>query len=510
MAYEEKTIDSNTSGARIAEEAQPGILADGSADYPGTPQWDALEPNSYDDFGGSVTTKARTPISQTRQRKKGTPISLSASGGFNQDFTETGMLKLMQGFLFADAHIPADTKPITGTSVTLTTTSVVDSSVSAAAGLEIFATDDIVLLSGFGVASNNGVKTVASAIAGKVTFDEAMVTEAVLPASARIQKVGVKGTDIAVVVNGTQIDLTSAGSVDFTTLGLVAGAWIFIGSDANAFATPANQCFARVDAITATAITLGKTTKQMVAEAATSVDILLPVFVRNEPNPDDIKRRTYQIERTVGRDADGVMSEYLIDARPNEFKLSVPSEDFVSADLSFSAADNEQRTGAEGVKAGTRPSLPIEDVFNTSSDVRRLRLSVITEGNPFPAALFGYATEAEIMVNNNVKANPALGVLGALSMTAGTFDVGGSLTVYFARMEAVKAVRDNSDVTMDMILVKNNGGWVFDIPLLALGDGRLNVEANEAITLPLETTAAESVQGHTLMLARFAYLPDLA
>jgi hypothetical protein len=58
--------------------------------------------------------------------------------------------------------------------------------------------------------------------------------------------------------------------------------------------------------------------------------------------------------------------------------------------------------------------------------------------------------------------------------------------------------------------VKENKGILFDIPLLSLGDGRLAVEQDQAITLPLETMAAESSFGHTLLFASFSYLPDLA
>jgi hypothetical protein len=74
----------------------------------------------------------------------------------------------------------------------------------------------------------------------------------------------------------------------------------------------------------------------------------------------------------------------------------------------------------------------------------------------------------------------------------------------------VQAVRNNADITMDIIMVKNNAGLLFDVPLLSLGNGRLNVEQDQAITVPLETNAAESKFGHTLLFQSFPYLPSLA
>lgn len=511
MPCEELTIDSNVTGARIAEEACPGILPNGSPEYPGTPVWDLMEPNSYDDFGSEVTTVAREPLNPSRQRKKGTVVDLDASGGFQQDFTETGLLKVLQGFLFADAHIPADTKPLHGTPVVITGVVAADNEYTAASGLTRFAIGDLVLASGFALAASNGLKTVVAAAAGALEVSEAVGNEASPPSSGRLMKVGkrIAASELSVTVSSGQVVIGSV-TFDFTTLGLVPGSWIFFGTDTNKFAADANNCFARVDSITANTMVLGKTSKQMVTAAAgPAVDILLPVFIRNEPDPNNIVRRSYQIERTLGRDSAGVMSEYLIGAMANEFTLNVEQAALLTADMAFVAMDNEQRPGAIGVKPGTRPSLVAEDAYNSTSDIRRFKMSLVSADSN-PAALFGYATEMTVEINNNVSANKAIGVLGAFSMTAGMFEVGGSATVYFSNIAAVQAVRNNADVTLDLIMVKNNGGWIFDVPLLALGDGRLNVEANSPITLPLETNAAESDLGHTLMVARFPYLPDFA
>ena len=72
-----------------------------------------------------------------------------------------------------------------------------------------------------------------------------------------------------------------------------------------------------------------------------------------------------------------------------------------------------------------------------------------------------------------------------------------------------------SDVTMDMHLVKENAGITIDIPLMALGDGRLDVAQNEAIRIPLSQEAAigtGAITGydHTMLMCFWDYLPDAA
>jgi hypothetical protein len=87
--------------------------------------------------------------------------------------------------------------------------------------------------------------------------------------------------------------------------------------------------------------------------------------------------------------------------------------------------------------------------------------------------------------------------------------------VYLADIAAVAAVRNNSDITFDIAIAKDNAGIVMDVPLIALGDGRANVEQDAAITLPLTLDAAtaakiDSALDYTLMFCYFDYLPTVA
>lgn len=502
-------IDSNVTGLRFAEESSLKTL-------PGSPVWYPLEPNSYSDFGGQIATVARNPINPSRQRKKGVTTDLDASGGFNQDLTFNNTTRLLQGFFFADIREKKTTAPMNASATAITGVTGATKTYAAATGLLGFLASHLVMASGFGVTANNGLKSVASAsTASAVVINEVLADEPAPPAAAKLEVVGYQFTSatVDIVMNGSLVRLNRAsGTFDFTTLGLIPGEWVYVGGDAAGTQFANNRGFARVSVIASTYLEFDKVGWAPVAELGTgkTIRLFFGSVLKNESDPNLIKRRTYQVERTLGADANGTMSEYLVGAVPNELTLNIAQADKVTMDLSFVAVDNEQRTGTQGVKAGTRPSLTPGSAFNTSSDFSRIKLALATAADAAPLPLFAFATEMSVSVNNNVSPNKAIGVLGAFDTSAGTFEVGGNLTAYFADVTAVQAVRGNSDVTIDIIMLKKNLALLWDIPLLSLGDGRLSVEQDQAITLPLETNAAESKFNHTLLFQSFSYLPDVA
>jgi hypothetical protein len=256
----------------------------------------------------------------------------------------------------------------------------------------------------------------------------------------------------------------------------------------------------------------------MVTEASTTetIQIFYGRVIKNEADSALQVRRTYQLERTLGASDDSlpsqIQSEYLVGAVPSEATFSFSTADKALVSLMFMATDHEQRTGATGVKSGTRPSVVAEDAYNTSNDFALLKMHILDRtAGANPSDLFAFLQEFELTVNNNVSPNKAISRLGAFDMTAGVFDVGGTATAYFSNVTAVQAVRNNSDVTMHGIVVKDNKGIAIDIPLIALGDGRLNIELDEPVTLELEMpAAADEVFNHTLLMVFFDYLPTRA
>jgi hypothetical protein len=507
-------IDSNATGLRYAEEDSLGVVS-------GDEVWRPLEPNSYADFGGEISTVARNPINPSRQRKKGVTVDLDASGGFNTDLTQTNLQDLLQGFFFASLRRKGEATAANATGTT---------DLFAVADTTGFVVGSIVLASGYAESGNNGLHIV-TAVNTNVSIEvlgSTLVTETA-PSDATLVVVGYEfpADDLDVVTTGDFASYVSA-TIDPTTLGLIPGEFIFVGGDAagEAYAgNTVNNGFKRVRSVSATTIVVDKSDSDMVAETISGGETIRMFFgrvLKNENGTEasfPIVRRSYQLERTLGAPDDAqptqIQAEYIEGAIPSELTLNVATADKITADLSFVGTNSSTIDAATSLKAGTRPALAEADAFNTSSDFSRVNLAVVSTSDEAPDKLFAFLQEVSLTINNNLTPNKAIGTLGSFEVTAGTFGVSGSITAYFADVAAINSVRNNSDVTLDFAIVASNAGLVFDVPLLSLGDGRPTVEQDAPITIPVSLEAATgakvlSTLDHTLMAVFFDYLPDLA
>lgn len=511
------TIDSNVAGLSYAQEASLGVLP-GATENEGV--WYPLEPNEFDDFGGNITTVARNPINASRQRQKGVVTDLEASGGFQQDLTQSNLTRLMQGFFFADAHEQPNTDPITGaaadtiTVVSLTTTGSLIT-VDTGDGAKL-AVGMLLKLSGFVNSANNVLTAITAISTDDITVDAAVVDESYTVGKLEVVGFEFPTSDVGTVYSANTLTLTSTAG--FTAQGYQVGEWIFVGGDdaSERFSLGGSgenaPGYARIEAVAANTLTLKEPTWTPLTNTGSgqTIRIFRGTFIRNENTPSLITRRSYQIERTLGNDGNGVQSEVLVGSVPNEFTMNIESADKLMVNMGFISLQNELRDGTTGVKPGTRTAtIPEENAFNTSSDVYQQRLYVHGTA-PTPASLFAYVLDARLSINNNAVGRKAIGTLGSFEVSTGDFEVSGELNVYFATVAAVEAVKANSDVGFNLVLAQNNAGIVYDIPLLSLGGGRVTVEKDEPIMLPLEKQAAENANGYTLSATYFNYLPTVA
>jgi hypothetical protein len=285
---------------------------------------------------------------------------------------------------------------------------------------------DLIWLEGFATASNNGLKVVESINSDTLTVAETLAEDAAPADGATIKAVGHQfGSGELTVARtaGSLPTLVSSGT-QMDSFGFIPGETIYIGGDTDGvigdrFTGESNNGFARIAAISATTLTLDKTsggadgTTEMVTEAGgtKTVRIFFGDLIRNETSVgDNFDKASYTIVRLLGAPNP--------QANPTEIQ-------------------SEALTGA---------------------------------------------------------------VLGEFTLN-------------------IRQADKITDVTLDIAMVKDFGtgalqrkaGLYWDIPLIALGDGRLNVTKDEAIMIPLETEAAEYEPfGHTLVLQEFYYLPNNA
>lgn len=523
MTCETRKIDSNLVGLSYAEESCYGVLPDVTPDSGAEDGgvWYPLDPNEYSDFGAEIQMTARNPINASRQRRKGVVTDLDASGGFQQDLTHSNLTRLMQGFFFADTHERVGNKPLNGQ--TANTAGVVDfvatgSKINVEAGKGTkYAVGMLLKSSGFVNSQNNhNVMKITAIATDELTVDVTLVNETY--SVGKLEVVGFEYTSGDLGIDLTANVLTLTSTAGFASQEYQVGEWIFIGGDAagEKFTLGGSgenaPGYARIEAVAANTLTLKEPTFTPLTDAGAgkTIRIYTGVYLRNENTPSLIKTRSYQIERTLGNDANGVQSEVLVGSIPNEFTLNIPSADKITCDLSFIGKDNQVRTGTQGLKPGDRTAtLPIEDAYNTSSNVYQQRLFVHGTA-PTPVSLFAYVTSASVTINNNATGRKAIGQLGSFAVSIGDFEVSGELEVYFATVDAITAVKNNSDVGYNVILANDNAGIVYDIPLLSLGGGRVTVQKDEPIMLPLEKQAAENSNGYTMSATYFSYLPTVA
>lgn len=487
----------------------------------GSAIWNLIEPNSFGDASAKFTKVVRSPIRSDRQREKGVLTDLDCAFGFQTDLTQYNTQELQQGLFYA--ALRKKTEFGNGAGV-ITAVNSPANTFQAASGLT-FAAGDLVFARNFSkVLGNNGLHRLTAATGTLLTSTRTLAAE-VPSASALIVKVGVQtgAGDIDVDASQAFPALTST-TLDFTTQGFTEGEYIWIGGDDALSFFPGNavnNCCARIRTIAANRLTLDKCSKgAMVTElqAGSTIQLFYGRVLKNELGT-LIVRPTYQLERMLNAPDSSspsqLQSEYFTGGVFSQGTVNYNQADKITLDAKFTAADQETRTGVVGLKTGTRPAIESSDAQNTSSDLKRIKLARVVSGDEAPTALVSYIESASIDINNMVEPLKALTVLGAFEMSSGDFAVSGSLNCFFASIDVLTAVRENQDCTLDLMVWKNNAGWVLDLPLITLSDGSVQVSKDKAIMIPLNFDAAsgESIDtalDYTAAYTFFDYLPTRA
>jgi hypothetical protein len=487
----------NESSFAVALEESIGTL-------PATPSWHLLEPTGVSKAGSEITEEARRPISKNRQNRKGAVTDLDSGWDAELDLTREHLLYLVPAMIMAVWTGPRYYQ-VTGVTAT---------------GYTVAANGDLpqgtlVVPTGFRTAANNSPESfkVVGAASIATEIKVAGLTAEVIPAdgsqNALIEVAGRRGAsgDLEIDANG---DLIST-ALDFTTLRLNVGQFIWIGGEAGsvyAFATAANRGLARITSIAANKITFDKTTTTFVEDDGTgkTIDLYFGRWARNVAvDHADYLVHSLCIETTY-TNLGGVGTDYYSYARGNLINEATWQFDGQSlAKLSIATVGMDtQPPAADREPEADTPMVPVQvTAYNTAADFSRLRVTEVDE-----SGITSDIKDLQLTFGNNVSPEKILGVLGARYMNLGLFDVMGEMNVVLTDVAVMEAVRDNRLMTMEIGIRNGDGAFIVDMPSITLSGGVPEFTPDESVTLPLNFKAVQdTVFGYTTSVSCFPYLP---
>ena len=468
--------------------------------------WVKTEPNDISSFGAEITSVARDPISQNRQRRKGTVTDLDSAVEFEADLTMSAMRDFIEGFCFnAAGNSIATQMGATGT---------VDGGASedsftglasmSAAQAALLATDVLIWVNGFNLAANNGLNVVALDVASTDTVISVPTgtLTAETGATSQVSIAGVRlpaGDAPTWTYAAPYATLASTGvDASLVAAGLLVGQMVHIGSIAslggaiqNALENGgANDMFgyARVVSFDTDEVVFDKlddSLKFTDAAIATDMDIVFGEFIRNVPVSDsEFLERSFQFEAVMPNLGDGTPGNvddsyrYSLGNFCNSAAFSLPLSNKATVTFGFigTDTDNPTTTRKSGASSAVDPTQTA--ALNTSSDIARLRVTDVDEG--------GITTDFKtltITLNNNVSPEKILGTLGAAYVNTGNFEVDIEASMLFTNPLVINKIRDNETVTMDFIVKNDDGVIALDIPSMTLGGGTTEFPVNESVIL---------------------------
>lgn len=119
------------------------------------------------------------------------------------------------------------------------------------------------------------------------------------------------------------------------------------------------------------------------------------------------------------------------------------------------------------------------------------KASFFHEGGTFNegGSSYGAFTDVKFSINNNAAANNTLGVTGVRSITAGRFDVTGSMTALFEDETIYNKFVNDTESTLSVTFVDGTTSLTFEFPKVKYTQASIPVSNNGVITVQLSFTA---------------------
>lgn len=399
----------------------------------------------------------------------------------------------------------ANNPSITVVTIDTEISDVTTTTMTVSAGGAAFVVGMLTLTANFTTAANNKLARVSSSSATTIVYPAATfaVEAAQIPVGAAVRQVGFMGAsaDIAAVTSGGNA-LTST-LLDFTTLAIAKGEWVKVGDGDTAscsFATTANNGFCRVSAITATRLSFDRVPVGWTADVGTGITLRVFTgdFITNAST-----KRSNTIERQY-LDHSPVTYEYLRGMTLNTLQVDAKAQAIATYTKNYIGKDAVTQTTR--FASASDVAAPTYGVLNTSTNVGRIGFDGATVIGP------NFVMAASFTINNNIRAQQAIGSIGAVGTGNGEFTVTGTIETYFGDKSIYDKVVNNTLTSFDMRVGRADGNresLLFDFPSIKLSSGAPSVSGKNADVMIQAgfTSFMNATLLYTMSCGRFWYLP---
>lgn len=304
---------------------------------------------------------------------------------------------------------------------------------------------------GFRVASSTATTIVGTALS--------LVAETVPPGTARLKVIGFQGASGDITATATGLGSTS---LNFTTLGLAVGMWIKIGGSSAPFKfanIPANNDWARITAITSTALTLDNRPTGWAVDAGgtRTLNVYFGDYIQN-----GVTQTSLTIERGF---LDQTSPTYIVNTGMvvNTYDITLTAKTIITGAIAFLGMGGSQSTTPldASIDANTTGL-----IMAGSANVGRIG----ENGTQLTAP--NWARELKFQIANNNRQLEAVDSVSPVGINSGECTVTGTITTYFGSNSVLTEFYNNTATAINSRVSKNNQALIWQFPRVILkGDG---------------------------------------
>lgn len=358
-------------------------------------------------------------------RMLGDPIKVmqAASGGVNFELSypedNTPLSELIRSAMF-NPWVNTPTIDNDGTADSaITDAGTTANTYTVASGGAAFVVGMLVRATGFAQSANNQIFRVASSTGTTVVGTAlGLVAETAPAAAAKLKVVGFQGASGDITATATGLGSTA---LNFTTLGLIVGQWIKIGGTAvgdRFTGTAANNDWARITAITATALTLDHRPTGWATDTAAGKTIKVWFG-------DTIKNGVTATAMTIEKGFLGqAIPVYITNTgmQVGEFSITATSRQKITGSASFIGMGGGKSTTPLDASPDAETT---NAVMAANAHVGRLYENGLRLGSP------NWAQELSFTINNNLRTNESIDESSPVAVRDGECTVTGRVNTYF-------------------------------------------------------------------------------